>query len=67
MLANEVHDAPPPIALLHVGNGERCHLGPSEPAAQQHGQDRAITQSLGRGHVWSIQELLRLLDGEPVS
>jgi hypothetical protein len=34
MLPDEVHDAPPAIALLDVADRERRHFGPPQPAAQ---------------------------------
>jgi hypothetical protein len=56
MLPNEVHDAPPAIALLDVAYGEGSHLGPPQAAAQEHRQDRAVTQALGRRGVRSVQD-----------
>jgi hypothetical protein len=47
MLSNEIHDAPPAIALLDVAHCERRHFGPPEAAAQEHRQDRAVAQALG--------------------
>src|ERR1017187_5452682 len=55
MLANEVHDAPTPVALLYVGDCERSHLGPPQAAAEKHRQDRTITQPLGGCGVWGVQ------------
>ena len=63
VLSDEIHDAPPSVPLLNVGNGERSHLGPPQPAAQEDRQDRAVAQALGRGGVRRVQEFLRLLDG----
>src|ERR1017187_6618974 len=66
MLANEVHNAPSSVALLDVGDCERSHLGPPEPAAQEHRQGRPVAQALGRGGIRGVQQLLGLLDGQPV-
>jgi hypothetical protein len=66
VLSHEIHDAPPSVALLDVAAGERRHFGPPEAAAQEDRQDRAVAEALGRGCVWCIQQLLRLLDGEPI-
>jgi hypothetical protein len=35
VLSNEVHDAPAPVSLLDVANGERRHLRPLETAVQE--------------------------------
>jgi hypothetical protein len=43
VLANEIHNAPSPIALLDVSERERGHFGSPEAAAQKNGQDGAIT------------------------
>jgi hypothetical protein len=51
MLANEVHDAPPSIALLDVTNGESRHLGTSQAAAQEYGQDGAVAQPSQRCNI----------------
>ena len=48
MLPDEVHDAPTAVALLDVAERERRHLGSPQPAAQEHRQDRAVAQPLGR-------------------
>jgi L-ascorbate metabolism protein UlaG (beta-lactamase superfamily) len=63
MLANEIHDAPTPVALLDVGDGERRHFGPAEAAAEEHRQDCAVAQPLGSGDVRGVEQRLRLLDG----
>jgi hypothetical protein len=66
MLSDEVHDAPPPVALLDVNDGECRHLGPPQAAAQEHRQDGAVAEALGRGCVWCIQQRLRLPHRQPV-
>ena len=53
MLANQIDDAPPDIALLEAGERQRGHLGSPEPAPQQHGQDGADGKPF---------ELLRIYD-----
>jgi hypothetical protein len=67
MLSNKIHDAPPTVALLDVANGGRRHLGPPQPAAQEHRKYRPVTQALGRRGVRGVQQRLRLLDREPVT
>jgi hypothetical protein len=66
VLSNQIYDAPPPVALLDVGDGERSHLRAPEPAAQEDRQDRAIPEPLGRGGVRRVQERLRLPHRQPV-
>ena len=63
MLANEVHDTPPLVALLDVTYGERRNLRAPQPAAQEHRKDRPVTLALGGTGIGSVQELLCLLDG----
>jgi hypothetical protein len=63
MLSDEVHNAPPAIALLDVAHCERSHLGTPQPAAQEHRQDRAVAQPLGSGDIRHVEQLLGLLDG----
>src|SRR5271157_3265846 len=46
MLPDEVHDAPPAIALLDVADRERRHFGPPQPATQEDRQDRAVAEPL---------------------
>ena len=66
MLADQVYDAPPPVALLHVAHRKRCHLGTAQATARQHGDDGAIAQTLDLADVWCVQECLRLLPRQPV-
>ena len=42
VLADEIHDAPSPVALLNVTDGQCRDLGPPQPAAQEYRQNRAI-------------------------
>ncbi len=66
MLSNEIHDAPPPVTLLDVTDGERRHLGAPEPAAQEDRQNRTIAQALGGSDIRRVQQRLGLLHGKPV-
>ena len=49
------------------GTVSRGHLGPPQAAAEEHRQDRTITQPLGGCGVWGVQQRLRLPDREPVA
>jgi hypothetical protein len=42
MLPHQVNDAPTAIALLEVGKRERSHLGASQTAAQEHGENGSV-------------------------
>src|ERR1035437_3426099 len=66
MLANEVHDAPPSVALLDVGDGERRHLGSPQAAAQEHRQDRTVAEAMRYAGIRSVQQRLGLPDRKPV-
>lgn len=39
-VTDEVDDAPPAVPLLNMFERERRHLGPAQPAVQEHRQDR---------------------------
>src|ERR1035441_4943037 len=67
MLANQIDDTPAAIHLLDVLHRERRHLGPAQSAAEEYRQHRAVAEPLLGGNVWRVQELLGLLNGEPVS
>jgi hypothetical protein len=66
VLSHQVHDAPTPVALLDVGDGERCHFRPPQPAAQEDRQDRTVTEALPYAGIRSVQQRLRLPDRKPV-
>ena len=55
VLADQIDDAPPAIALLNVLEGERRYLGAPQPAAEQHSQDRPVSQTLVGGGIRRIQ------------
>jgi len=44
VLANEIDDAPPTIALLNVCERKCCHLGSSKPAAEKAPKPEAVTE-----------------------
>src|ERR1035437_5571978 len=67
VLSHQVHDAPTPVALLDVRDGERCHFRPPQPAAQEDRQDRTVTEALPYAGIRSVQQRLRLPDRKPVS
>jgi len=46
MLTHEVDDAPAAVALLDVTERQRRHLRSPEAAAEQGGEDSAITEVL---------------------
>jgi hypothetical protein len=48
---DEIHDAPAPVALLDVRDRECRHLRPSEPAAEEHCQNRPFVEALGRAGI----------------
>jgi len=66
VLSNEIHDAPAAIALLYMCECERRNLGPSEATAEQNRQHGSIPQSLYRGDIRSTQQILGLLQRQPV-
>lgn len=66
MLPNQIHDAPTAIPLLDIAHRERRHFGAPQSAAQEHRQDRPVTEPLGRGDVGRVQEPLSLLDRKPI-
>ncbi len=43
------------------------HLVPPQPTAQQHGRDDGVAQPLQGGGVLGLEELRRLVGGEPVA
>src|SRR5260370_25644355 len=55
VLTNEVHDAPAPVALLEVIERKRGYLRPPNATAQEHSQDRAVTQSADSRDIRSAQ------------
>src|ERR1035438_5824198 len=67
VLSHQVHDAPTPVALLDVGDSERRHLGPPQPAAEEHREDSPVAEALGCGGIRGIQQRLRLPNREPVT
>jgi len=60
VLAYQIDDAPTSIALLEVGERQRGHLGTPQPAAQENGQDGAVTQSADRRDIRRAQQSLGL-------
>jgi hypothetical protein len=66
VLPNQVHDAPPAIPLLDVPECECRHFRPAQPAAQKHGEDRAVAKTFRGRDVRRIQQRLSLLDREPI-
>ena len=45
MLADEIDDAPPAVALLDMRERERRDFGSPQPAAEKNSEDRAIAQA----------------------
>jgi hypothetical protein len=41
-LADQVHNAPPPVSLLDVLDRKDGHFRPAQSAAEQHGDDGAV-------------------------
>jgi hypothetical protein len=66
MLSDEIHNAPPPVALLDMPESERRHLRPPESAAEEDRQDGAVAQALRGRRVRRIHQCLCLLDREPI-
>jgi hypothetical protein len=66
VLAEEVDYAPTAIALLDVAHRQRRYLGPAQAAAEEDGNDGAVTQALRRRDVRCVQERLGLLQRQPV-
>ena len=66
VLAAQIDDAPPAIALLYVPHRKRRHFGSSQPAAQEDRQDRTVAEALRYAGIRSVQQRLRLPDRKPV-
>jgi hypothetical protein len=46
MLSVQIHNHPPFIALLDVGNGKLCDLGAAKTATGEHRHNRAVPACL---------------------
>ena len=58
----EIDDAPPAISLLDVVHRKGGDLGPAQRAAEQHGDDGAVTQALERRDIRRVKERLGLFE-----
>jgi hypothetical protein len=51
VFADQIDDAPPPVALLDVWEGLRGHFRPAETAPEKHGENGATAQADHRRYV----------------
>ena len=60
VLSDEIDNTPAAIALLHMGDRERCHFRAAETAAKKNGKNGAIAESADGLDVRRVQERLSL-------
>jgi hypothetical protein len=66
VLAHEIYNTPPAIALLYVGHRKRRRFEPAQRAAEEYGDDGAVAQADQFRSVRRVQERLSLLSIQPI-